>query len=97
MNNLKKETRFFYIAETKTAANTTKILDSLIPLTQDYSLATPFSDEIWSLQSKFHNLEMEVMAQKSFISEQFLSAKQNQKLANKQHSVQLTMKILINL
>ena len=59
--------------------------DPFFPVTQDTPLTAPSPDKISNLQTKLHELRTEVIAIKSFILEQFLLIKQNQKSVNKQY------------
>ena len=74
----------FFITETKTTADLPQSPNLFFPVTQDTPLTIPSPDKISNLQTELHELRMEVLAMKSFILEQFLLIKQNQKLGNEQ-------------
>ena len=54
------------------------------PVTQDTPLATLSTNKISNLQLQLHGVGMDVMAMKSFVFEQFLLIKRNEKLVNEQ-------------
>ena len=71
-----------FTTETKSITNLTQSPNIFFPVTQDTLLTTLFPDKISNLQTELHELRTEVAAIKSFIPEQFLLIKQNQKLVN---------------
>ena len=74
----------FFITETKSIADPPQS-PPFFPVTQNTPLTTPFPDKISNLQTELHELRTEVAAMKSFILEQFLLIKQDQKLVNEQY------------
>ena len=74
----------FFTTETKSIANPPQSPDPFFPITQDTPLTTSSPDKISNLQTELDELRKEVAVMKSFISEQFLIIKQNQKLVNEQ-------------
>ena len=75
----------FFITETKSIADPPQSPDPFFPVTQNTPLTTPSPDKISNLQTELHELRTEVVAMQSFILEQFLLIKQDQKLVNEQY------------
>ena len=85
VNKKFKGADWFFTTETISVANPPQSSDPFFPVTQDTPLTTPSPDKISNLQTELHELRTEEAAMKSFILEQFLLIKQNQKLVNKQY------------
>ena len=84
VNKKFKEAGSFFITETKAITDTPQSPDPFFPVIQDTPMTTPSPDKISNLQAEPHELRTEVAEMKSFILEQFLLIKQNQKLVNEQ-------------
>ena len=74
----------FFTTETESITNLPLSPNTFFPVTQDTPPTATSLDKISNLQKELHKLRTAVAAIKSFIPEQFLLIKQNQKLVNKQ-------------
>ena len=84
VNKKSKGADSFFTTETKSIPDPPQSPNLFFPVTQDTPLTTPSPDKTSNLQMELHELRTEVVAMKSFISEQLLLIKQNQNLVNEQ-------------
>ena len=84
VNKKFKGADWFFITETKAITYPPQSPDPFFLVTQDTPMTTLSPDKISNLQVELHELRTKVAAMKSFILEQFLLIKQNQKSVSRQ-------------